>query len=68
MTEEQALKRASMWLGVMLKYTGVNPEDISMVVMDPATGKRRVTMADDIEAFAGLGAPMRQEIWEWGQA
>jgi len=66
MTEGQALRRASMWIGVLLKYAQVKGDEISMEVSNADGSKRRVSLLDDIAEFEGLGAPMRQEIWRWG--
>jgi len=66
MTEGQALRRASMWIGVLLKYAQVKGDEISMEVLDADGSKRRVSLSDDIAEFDKLGAPIRQEIWLWG--
>lgn len=66
MTEGKALQRASMWIGILLKYAQVKGDEISMEVSNADGSKRRVSLSDDIAEFEKLGASMRQDIWRWG--
>lgn len=60
-TPENALARAALWLGALVQYGDVDPDDTTIrLKIDGGAGGSptviTVNLADDLRAFAALGA------------
>lgn len=68
MTDAELLRRAAMWIGILIRYVDVDPEEFWIEVVEKDAPVRRVTLAEDLMRMDNNGAPTREHIWAWDEA